>query len=40
VRTTAEVLVLPLAGWRFRRSLDPAAGWAELVIDRRAGGGK
>jgi predicted DNA-binding protein with PD1-like motif len=35
VRTTAEVLVLPLPGWRFRRVADPATGWAELDIVRR-----
>ena len=34
VRTTAEVLVLPLPGWRFRRVVDPATGWAELHIQR------
>ena len=35
VRTTAEVLVLPLPGWRFRRVADPATGWAELDVARR-----
>lgn len=40
VRTTAEVLVLRLPGWQFRRAPDPATGWAELVIARRAGGGR
>jgi predicted DNA-binding protein with PD1-like motif len=32
VRTTAELLVLPLPGWRFQRAPDPATGWAELLI--------
>ena len=36
VRTTAEVLLLPLPDWRFRRAIDPATGWAELVIARDA----
>ena len=40
VRTTAEVLVLPLPDWRFRRVADPATGWAELDIARRSGGGE
>ena len=40
VRTTAELLVLPLSGWRFQRAPDPATGWAELVIAHRASGGE
>ncbi len=40
VRTTAEVLVLPLPGWRFRRVADPATGWAELDIARQPGSGE
>ena len=40
VRTTAELLVLPLPGWRFQRAPDPATGWAELVIAHRASGGE
>jgi hypothetical protein len=40
VRTTAEVLMLPLPGWRFRRVADPATGWAELGITRRPEGGE
>lgn len=34
VRTTAEVLLVPLPGWRFRRQPDAATGWAELHITR------
>jgi predicted DNA-binding protein with PD1-like motif len=37
VRTTAEVLVLTLPGWRFRRVADPVTGWAELEIQRQPG---
>jgi uncharacterized protein len=37
VRTTAEVLLLPLPDWRFQRAPDPATGWAELVITRPPG---
>ena len=37
VRTTAELLVLPLPGWRFSRTHDPATGWAELQVSRAAG---
>jgi predicted DNA-binding protein with PD1-like motif len=33
VRTTAEVLLALLPGWRFSRQPDPATGWAELVIE-------
>ena len=40
VRTTAEVLVLPLPAWRFRRVADPATGWAELAITRQPGSGE
>jgi uncharacterized protein len=32
VRTTAEVLLLILKDWSFTRELDPATGFAELVI--------
>ena len=32
VRTTGEVLVLLLPEWSFTRELDPATGFAELVI--------
>jgi predicted DNA-binding protein with PD1-like motif len=32
VRTTAEVLLVPLPGWRFRRVVDAATGWAELLV--------
>jgi uncharacterized protein len=32
VRTTAEVLLLLLPEWSFTRELDPATGFAELVI--------
>lgn len=32
VRTTAEVLLVPLAGWSFAREHDPATGFAELVV--------
>jgi predicted DNA-binding protein with PD1-like motif len=35
VRTTAEVLLLPLPEWSFNREFDPATGFAELVISRR-----
>ena len=35
VRTTAEVLVLLLSEWSFDRELDPATGFAELVVSRR-----
>lgn len=34
VRTTAEVLLLLLPDWSFNRELDPATGFAELVIRR------
>lgn len=37
VRTTAELLLAWLPGWRFGRAHDPATGWAELTIDRGAG---
>lgn len=33
VRTTAEVLLGLLPGWRFERVFDPATGYAELVIE-------
>jgi predicted DNA-binding protein with PD1-like motif len=35
VRTTAEVLLLLLSDWSFERELDPATGFAELVVSRR-----
>ena len=35
VRTTAEVVLLLLPDWSFDRELDPATGFAELVISRR-----
>jgi hypothetical protein len=35
VRTTAEVLLVLLPEWSFRRELDPATGFAELVVSRR-----
>lgn len=34
VRTTAEVLLAPLPLWHFSREVDPATGWAELVVRR------
>jgi uncharacterized protein len=34
VRTTVEVLLLLLPGWSFDRELDPATGFAELVVSR------
>ena len=37
VRTTAEVLLQLLPGWRFGRAIDAATGYPELVVDRRAG---
>ena len=36
VRTTAEIVLLLLPDWSFDRKLDPATGFAELVISRRA----
>lgn len=35
VRTTAEVLLLLLTSWSFIREVDPATGFAELVVSRR-----
>lgn len=32
VRTTAELLLMPLPGWHFAREHDPATGYAELRI--------
>jgi predicted DNA-binding protein with PD1-like motif len=32
VRTTAEVLLAPLPGWRFSREPDAATGYDELVV--------
>jgi len=37
VRTTAELLLLPLPAWDFAREPDPRTGWAELVIRSRPG---
>ena len=37
VRTTAEVLLALLPDWQFAREHDPATGWAELAIRRKAG---
>jgi hypothetical protein len=34
VRTTAEVTLLLLPDWSFNRELDPATGFAELVVSR------
>lgn len=34
VRTTAELLLAVLPGWRFERRPDPATGYAELRITR------
>ncbi|MES2956933.1 MAG: PPC domain-containing DNA-binding protein [Pseudomonadota bacterium] len=36
VRTTAEVLLALLPGWRFTREADARTGWSELVITRLA----
>jgi uncharacterized protein len=35
VRTTAEVLIVLLPDWSFVRELDPATGYAELVVSHR-----
>ena len=35
VRTTAEVLIALLPGWRFTREADPAIGYRELRVQRR-----
>jgi predicted DNA-binding protein with PD1-like motif len=35
VRTTAELLLVALPGWRFTREPDAATGWAELQIAHR-----
>lgn len=32
IRTTAEVLLMLLPEWSFTRELDPATGYAELVV--------
>ena len=37
VRTTAELLLLPLPGWDFAREPDPRTGWSELFIRPRPG---
>lgn len=34
VRTTAEILLAPLAEWELSRGHDPATGYAELAIRR------
>jgi predicted DNA-binding protein with PD1-like motif len=34
VRTTVELLLLILPEWSFDRALDPATGFAELVVSR------
>jgi uncharacterized protein len=33
VRTTAEILIVALPGWTFRRGIDPATGYRELQIN-------
>jgi hypothetical protein len=38
VRTTAELLIALLPEWRFSRQIDPATGYAELVIRQAADG--
>jgi len=38
VRTTAELLVVALGGWRFRREADAATGYRELHVQRDPGG--
>ncbi|MBK8321451.1 MAG: DNA-binding protein [Betaproteobacteria bacterium] len=38
VRTTAEVLLAPLEGWRLSRAPDPRTGYAELVVARQSDG--
>lgn len=40
VRTTAELLIALLPEWRFSRQVDPATGYAELLIRRSADGGE
>ena len=40
VRTTAEVLLVLLSEWSFNRELDPATGFAELVLSRRGQRGR
>lgn len=39
VRTTAEIAILVLAGWRFSRPLDPETGFRELVATREGASG-
>ncbi len=34
VRTTAEVLLAAIPGWRLARELDPATGYRELAVHR------
>jgi predicted DNA-binding protein with PD1-like motif len=36
VRTTAEILLVPLPDWSLTRELDPATGFNELVVRPRA----
>jgi hypothetical protein len=38
VRTTAELVIGLLPDWRFSRELDPATGYAELLISPQAQG--
>ena len=38
VRTTAEVLLVPLAEWSLAREHDPNTGYKELVVRSRSGG--
>ena len=39
IRTTAEILVAVLPEWDLSREHDPASGYPELVVRRRATGG-
>lgn len=39
VRTTMELLVVPLPDWDLRREHDPATGYPELVVRRRRADG-
>jgi hypothetical protein len=34
-RTTADVLLVVLPQWTFKREPDPASGYAELVVERK-----
>lgn len=40
VRTTAELLVAVLPGWRFARALDERTGYPELVVSPQAPGSR